>query len=304
MTTKLPNFLIAGMAKCGTSSLANYLQQHPDIFISARKEPRFFTSQDKEIFPLHGPKDDAVMDWYVPELENYKGLFKEADCKAIGEASADTVYFHKHTIPLIKEHLGNPKIIIILRNPVKRAFSAYQHLKRDLRDPLDFENALEAEPERVRANWELIYHYKTASLYYEPVKAFLENFDQVKVVLNEDLAKNPQSVLKECFEFLGVDESFEVDTSMKLNPSGIPKNRFVHDFLWKESKLKSAIRPLLRMFVRQQTLRKKIANKLIAKNLDKLQMSKDTEDRLKSFFKEDTFKTSQLINKDLTAWTH
>ncbi len=63
----LPNFLIAGMAKCGTSSLAQYLQQHPEVFISKQKEPRYFSSQCMP-FPINGPKGDKLEDWYVKKF--------------------------------------------------------------------------------------------------------------------------------------------------------------------------------------------------------------------------------------------
>ena len=151
MSKKLPNFLLVGAAKCGTSSLHKYLDQHPEIFMSKHKEPRFISSQATP-FPLNGPGDHKVEAWYVKNYDDYEKLFEGAgEYPAVGESSADTLYFYKGTIPVIKKYLGDPKIVIMLRNPVKRAFSAYQHLVRDLREDLSFEEGLEREPERIEA---------------------------------------------------------------------------------------------------------------------------------------------------------
>ncbi|HET9485956.1 MAG TPA: sulfotransferase, partial [Chryseosolibacter sp.] len=165
MSKKLPNFLIVGAAKCGTSSLHKYLEQHPETFMSKVKEPRFISSQVMS-GPLRGPGDHKVEAWYVKKYEDYVRLFEGAEnYPAVGESSADTLYFYQGTIPVIKQYLGDPKIIIMLRNPVKRAFSSYQHLVRDLREELSFEEGLKEEPNRIKNNWELIYHYTAASMY-------------------------------------------------------------------------------------------------------------------------------------------
>src|SRR5687768_6547415 len=197
MSKKLPNFLIVGAAKCGTSSLHKYLDQHPEIFMSKVKEPRFLSSQVTP-FPLNGPGDHKVEAWYVKNYSDYIKLFEGSEgYPVVGESSADTLYFYKGTIPIIKKYLGDPKIIIMLRCPLKRAFSAYQYLVRDLREDLSFEDGLVEEHNRIKNNFELIYHYTTASLYYDSVKAFLDNFSSVKVILTEEQEARPQQVLRD-----------------------------------------------------------------------------------------------------------
>ena len=114
----LPNFLIVGAAKSGTTSLYRYLQQHPDIFMSQKKEPKFFSSQFLK-FPFVGPGDQNMELSICKTFDKYESLFKYADnIKAVGEASADNLYYYTHAIPLIKKYLGNVKILIILRNPI------------------------------------------------------------------------------------------------------------------------------------------------------------------------------------------
>lgn len=301
-TTLLPNLLIAGSAKCGTSSLHNYLAQHPEIFMSKKKEPRFITSQCG-LLPLNGPKDHRVEKWIVKSYAEYCDLFKEADgFNIIGESSADNLYFYKKTIPVIKQYLGDPKIILVLRNPVKRAFSAYQHMVRDDRESMSFEDGLNHEQERVDNNWELIYHYRSVSRYYEPVKAYLENFSNVKVILNEDLAKQPEKTLKEVFEFLGVDVSFQVkDSKTKHNMSGIPKSRWLHEFLFEGHPIRDFLRPVVRFFI-PSTVRKNVSLKIQQSNLEQMEINPETAKMLKAEFRDEILKLQDLIHKDLSRW--
>jgi hypothetical protein len=300
MTVK-PNFLIAGMAKCGTSSLAQYLQQHPDVFITKHKEPRYFSSQCMQ-FPMGGPKDKEVESWYVKDWNQYLKMFESAKGEAIGEASADTLYFHSCTIPLIKEKLGNPKIIIILRDPVKRAFSAYQHLIRDKRETGSFEEALQKEPERIRDNYELIYHYKKVSQYYEPVKAFLDNFTDVKVIFNEDLQNDTANCLKEIFQFLDVNPEQEIEYDLRFNVSGKPKNRVLHESLQSETKIRKMVRPFVRLIFPTEEKRIRMVTWLSGKNMNRLQLHEETAKELYKFFQEDMDKLKDLLGKDLKQW--
>lgn len=298
---KLPNFLIVGVAKSGTSSLHQYLAQHPEIFMSKAKEPRFISSQVMD-FPMGGPKDDKVESWYIKDFKSYQDLFIEADSeKIIGESSADTFYFHNKTIPVIKEYLGDPKILIILRNPVTRAYSAFQHLKRDDREPLNLKEALLREPERIKNNYELIYHYKAVSLYADGVRAFLDNFTNVKVIINEELAQNPKESLKEIFDFLNVDSNIDINTETKYNLSGIPRWRWAHEVLFEGRNFAGPIRRVVRLFISKQK-RKEISRNLMKKNLKRTVLDEESKQELLSYFKDDIRKTESILNKDLSDW--
>lgn len=297
----LPNFLIVGAAKCGTSSIASYIDQHPDIYMSKVKEPRFITSQFTK-FPLNGPKANKLESWYVKDYDQYLNLFKDVkNEKAIGEASVDNLFFHRQSIPLIKQYLGNPKIIIILRHPVKRAFSAYSHMIRDERESFSFEKAITLEEERRENNWEFLYSYTEASKYYSQVKSYFDNFDNVLVLLNEELKEQPDLFFKEIFSFLEVDPDFKVDHTIRYNESGAPRSRAIHNFFSDNSKVRKAIQPLVRIFLSAQT-RKILSNKIQSKNLKNLTLSQDTKENLKRHFREDILKLQTLINKDLSSW--
>jgi hypothetical protein len=165
MTTRLPNFLLVG-----ATAIAGYLSQHPDIYVSPIKEPKFFTSQFLR-FPLQGPGDSFVENFTIKTFDAYKQLFRRVkDEKAIGDASVDNLYFHKEVIPLIKSCLGDVKIIIVLRNPVERAFSAYKNLLRDSRETLSFEEGLNRERDRRQRGYEYIWRYLDLGFYYRQVR--------------------------------------------------------------------------------------------------------------------------------------
>ena len=301
MSKKLPNLLIVGAAKCGTSSLHKYLNQHPDIFMSKVKEPRFISSQVTP-FPLNGPGDQKVEAWYVKNYDDYLKLFEGSEgYRVVGESSADTLYFYKGTIPIIKQYLGDPKIIIMLRDPVKRAFSAYQHLVRDLREDLSFEDGLVEEHNRIKNNFELIYHYSTASLYYDSVKAFLDNFSSVKIVLTEDQENRPQQVLRDIFRFLNVDPNCDVNTEIRYNMSGKPKSQWLHQFFFEGNIARKLAQPIVRRLFSHET-RMRIAQKIQEKNLTRLTINQHTKKKLQEFFEEDIRKLEKLLNRDLSLW--
>ena len=110
---KLPNFLIVGAAKSGTTSLYHYLKEHPEIYMSPVKEPKFITSQFLT-FPFEGKGDEKVEKNIIKSFREYCNLFKDVNNeKIIGEASVDNIYFNDDAIKNIKKYLGNVKIVIV-----------------------------------------------------------------------------------------------------------------------------------------------------------------------------------------------
>ena len=241
-----PNFFIVGAAKCGTTSLANYLSQHPDIYIPALKEPKFFSVADNR-FPHNGP-GDSVSDAKVIKVQSdYESLFLPGkNYTAKGEASVDYLYFEG--VPeRIKRYNPHAKIIIMLRNPAKRAFSNYIHMVRDERETFSFEDALENEEKRKAMNWEFFWLYKELGLYSSQVERYVRCFgpDQVHIVLFEELNKDSIKVVQDLYMALGVDGGFKPDVSAKFNISGIPEKKWLHSLLNRPNLLKNLVRPLL-----------------------------------------------------------
>ncbi|HEC50029.1 MAG TPA: sulfotransferase [Candidatus Desulfofervidus auxilii] len=299
---KLPNFLIVGAAKAGTTSLYYYLKEHPEIYMSPIKEPKFITSNFLK-FPFKGRGDELIERNIVKIWEEYCSLFRKVnDEKAIGEASADNLYYYEQSIHYIKKFLGDVKIIIILRNPIERAFSAYMHLVRDNREFLTLEEALDQEENRKRQNWEFIWYYKDVGFYYNQVKAYLESYSKVKIYLFDDLKRNPLDLVQDIYRFLEVDDLFvPSNIGEKFNISGVPKNKLINEFLTRPNPLKSAIKPLVKLFLSEHNIQR-LYNELLQRNLKKPQMKPKTREYLKNLYKKDILKLQDLINRDLTHW--
>ena len=138
----LPNLLIVGAAKSGTTSLHNYLNQHPDIYMSEHKEPHFLINSDIGVKRVH----KAVI-----ELNDYKEMFMTDDSyKYKGESSVMYLAFPEICIKNIKRFLMKDiKVIIMLRNPVERAFAGYLHnLRYNPSEILSFEDAIDQSEAR------------------------------------------------------------------------------------------------------------------------------------------------------------
>src|SRR3712207_6354190 len=136
----MPNFLIIGAMKSGTTALYYYLEQHPEIYMSPVKEPNFFSSQEQE------NAADAVTD-----IGTYQHLFRGVSGeKAIGEASHSYLY-EPGAAAEIRRYLPEAKLIAILRNPIDRAYSHFLHMVRSGTEPLDdFAQALQEEVVGIR----------------------------------------------------------------------------------------------------------------------------------------------------------
>ncbi|MFQ5640709.1 MAG: sulfotransferase [bacterium] len=298
---RLPNFLLVGAAKSGTTSLYHYLNDHPQIYMSPVKEPKFISGQFCQ-FPFQGKGDNLIEEGIVKTFDVYENLFREVDGeKAIGEASADNLYYYEHSIKYIKKYLGEVKIIVALRNPVDRAFSSYTHLRRDMREDLTFEQAIQAEKQRKKQNWEFIWFYIDVGFYYKQVRAFIDNFNEVKICLYDDLSKRPKELLTEIYEFLDVDKNFAPRIYIKHNVSGVPKSGFLQRIMNKQNLLKSITKNSIKPFLSEKR-QKNLLEKFKALNLKKPQLNPKTRDYLRNFYREDIRKLQDLIHRDLSHW--
>lgn len=294
----LPNFLIVGAAKSGTSSLDYYLSQHPEIYIPRKKEAHYFSIPD---FPasFRGPGDEGMNEYTIRSRTDYERLFDDVrEEKAVGESSVFYLYYPE-TAERIRQEIPDAKILIILRNPVDRAFSAYMHLIRDEREHLPFDQALAAEASRKQMDYEPMWLYQELGLYSEQVKRYLDVFgpSQVKVIVFEEFIANPHAALKDVFQFLGVDAEFTVDTSIRLNESGQVKSRWLYNFISKPNFLKEAIKPLFPTAVRERLgLRAK------SMVLEKATMESQVRAQLADNFAPEIGKLEALLNRDLKKW--
>ncbi len=219
---RLPDFLVIGAAKSGTTALYDYLRQHPRVAMSELKETNFFALEGGR--PAYrGPGDDETINRLsITDLDAYCALFEGiAGEHAAGEASP--LYLYDPRVPdRIRGCVPHVKLVAVLRHPVHRAYSAFLHARRDGREPLgDFGEALRAERARIRGGWEHLWHYRAMGFYGRQLERYLEIFpaERIHVLLYDDFVADPVGALQGCFRFLGVDDSFVPDTSMRPNVS-------------------------------------------------------------------------------------
>ncbi|UAJ73834.1 sulfotransferase [Synechocystis sp. PCC 7339] len=292
---RLPNFFIVGAAKAGTTALHHYLQQHPAIYMTPGKETNFFAYEGQQL-NFRGPGDEAVADFSITNLADYQAQFQGVTTEtAIGEACPLYLY-DCQVAQRIQHHCPTAKIIIILREPVARAYANYLHLVRDGRETtLDFAQALAQEPKRTEANWEWFWHYQQAGYYTEQIQIYYNLFpaNQIRVYLYEDLRRDAQGLMQDIFTFLGINAQFLPDFSERPNKSGMPKNSWLHGLLTKPNVLKALVKPLL-----PQKLRQSIQHS----NLTTPPLDPVLKQQLQTQYREDILACQALIKRDLTSW--
>lgn len=297
----MPNFFIIGAQKAGTTSLCRYLQEHPQVYMSSIFEPGFFAFEGEEI-NFCGPGDERISNRVITDLDRYRKLFENVTHEtAIGEGT--TLYLQSSKAAnRIAHYVPDAKIIVILRNPVDRAYSAFMHLKRDNLEKFqieDFSKALLEEEERIKNNWGYLWRYKSMSLYSKALQRYYENFpsNQIKVYLYEDFNNNPHEFLKDIYRFLNVDEHCLPEFLSRYNVSGIPKSRTLYNFMTKENKLRNVLKPII-----PNKLKKRVVNYIQAKNLVRSKLSPEIKSEMIELFKDDIILLQNIIGRDLSSW--
>lgn len=200
----LPDFLVIGVMKGGTTSLFQYLAKHPQINPPFRKEIKFFDLHYKQ-----------GLNWY---RAHFPLKAKMTNGSITGEATPYYI-FHPLAKQRIAKHLPNAKLIAVLRNPVDRAYSHYNHMVRVGREPLSFEDALGSEDERLLREEERIvtnpaysafkhlhYSYKARGRYIEQIEKWLKLFSRDKMLFlsSEELYLKPSVAYEKSIDFLGL----------------------------------------------------------------------------------------------------
>ena len=249
----LPNFLCLGAPKSGTTSLFEILKQHPEIGLSSFKETHFF---DTDINWNKGKK------WYS---DSYFSNLKTK--KRIGEFTPS--YLSKEICAQrIKDTLEDKvKFVVILRNPIDRAFSHYLHTSRDEYEKLSFIESLSKETERlesfVKEKDDLSYArfcYKDSSMYSSHLKNYFNIFnkEQFCIILFNDFVKNRSSTINKILSFLDLSTEVKMNIDLKINPASEARSVNLKKIMTK----KSIIRTLLKYLIPSLSLRQRIKNKI------------------------------------------
>lgn len=284
----LPNFLIIGANKAGTTSLYRYLGEHPEVYMSPAKEPGFFAF---DVGQQPGEGDHAI----GGSLETYLGLFDGVrDETAIGEAS--TRYLATATAPArIRATVPDMRLIAVLRNPVERAFSAYSTRVFEGTEHATFAEAVADDLDR-RARGEGSQRFYVALGFYGAQLArYLEHFDRerLRVYLYEDLVADPASMLSDVYAFLEVDPTFAPDTTARYN-------RTRHHPRSMALARMSVPRPAMTLARTVVPVRLRAA---LRRKLSRVpELPDDVRRLLVDVYRDDVLLTQDLIDRDLSRW--
>ena len=281
---RYPDVIIFGAAKGGTTSLYHYLNQHPHVFMSPVKETNFFAS-------LVGgdPYQRDSVKIPIRTHETYLGLFKDATGQAIlGEASP--LYLEHAGVPaVIRRWAPDAKLIAILREPVSRAVSSYAMRTRKGYEHRPIDEAIVPNS-----------HYMQIGLYAKQLRPYFAQFpaEQLKIFLYNDLREDTNAVVREVFNFIGVEPAVKIDTETKHNTGGYPRSALVNRVLGN-----AQVREALMLYV-PKAVRAPV-KRLWAMNLGKTpELSHEARANLKAFVRDDVLALQLMLGRDLSKWLH
>jgi len=288
---QLPDFFICGAAKSGTTSLFNYLNQHPKIFTPKVKEPGYFSA----LRPMTHP-------------EQYAQLFGRAQTnECVGEASG-AYLTSPDSAARLAALLPESKMIIMLRNPADRAFSLYRHMIHHGHEwAPSFRDALQLEYQRWRSNSfvhenpEYYYNfmYRISGLYSQQLENLKSHFseDQIKIIVFENFIEAPEYYTKSVFRFLGLNDSLEVNTPVYNKGKGTFSIRITSSlnraqFYFDNSFLKDLFRSL------------NYINKIAPKfTINRLSIKKEVRQSLLEWYSGDIRKVSKIVgDESVSKW--
>ncbi len=294
----LPDFIIPGAAKSGTTTLYKILSQHPGIFFpAARKEPFYFSFGDTQ--PAY--TDNDFCQNLIWRKDDYLELYAHVPAnKMAGDGSTSYLYTASSTISNMRElygdRLAQVKVVIILRNPVERAFSHYTYLIRNGLENRSFQEAISPNGIETWKNKRWGFDYIKYGMYYEQVKLFMETFNHCKIVLTGDLKRS--ETIEDILSFLGVS-LLQLKSDIKANPSGIPKSRMLVNLMRTNPFLKKLV-SLLPEQMKHTALdhRDRIMSKMLVKN----PIPENEKAYLLHVYREDIQNLASLIKRDLEKW--
>ena len=286
----MPNFMLIGAAKAGTTSLHYYLNQHPEVFFPKEKELQFFT-------------DDAL---YEKGSEYYWKHYFDGAHRFPARGEATPFYLHRASIviPRLKVFFPEPmKFIVILRDPVKRAWSHYQHMVRLGLEPLSFEQALKEEDERIRRQPTSWFSYFSDGLYAHQLEQWFDHYprENFLVLTQDEMAADVHGVLKRIFSFLEVDADVVIPDLAVKNEASEARSRLLMKVLMGRGPASNWIKAMIPIH-----LRRRVGSELRQLNTKPvsgpIMASPESVQVLKAAYDHDVAKLELLLNRSFAYW--
>ncbi|MDX5934404.1 sulfotransferase family protein [Acidithiobacillus thiooxidans] len=288
-----PNFYMVGTVKGGTTSLYRHLQQHPDVFLPAFKEPHFFA----QIQPRANRK---LLIESIEDEADYLKLYRSAlKFSAVGDASTSNLWYPE--VPeRIHQVAPDAKIIIMLRDPVARAHS---HYLMDFREgivdqPLSVE-LLKRDFEQREKGWGISRMYVDLGLYADPVQRYFQTFgaSNVQILQFDELVRAPEDTLQRVAQHLGIafEPFLQMDLNTVHNAYKAPRGK------WSR---RCAASPLARWIgyrLMPRNLQWWLYQHLILKSSSKPQLDPAVRHYLESIYAADVLKLESLLNQELPS---
>lgn len=288
------DFMIIGAPKAGTTSLCDYLAQHPDLFLPALKENHFFARDE---FYRQGEK-------YLDAF--YGDLGAE---ELVGGAHVHLMLL-SYTAERIRGYNPSMKTIAVLRNPIDRAYSAYWFSRmRGTESSKTFEMALEREQVRQNGSYQerVELAYLQSGMYCDQLTVYMKTFghDNVFVVLTENLRDHAGQIVKDILVWLGADPGRGlIDTNKQSNLSGKARFPWVQKQLCRTAWYKRFYRRITSPGIRR-TVRERVIEPVIMRNIRRFRyppMRPETRARLAEYYAPHNRKLSDLLGRDLSHW--
>ena len=302
---KVPSFLVVGAPKAGTSSLYQYLRGHPDIYLPEQKELHYWSSEALSE-NTSGPGDQSALLDVVTTWHDYCQRYEAAALeKQLGDVSPSYLYFYNRVIAELKQKLPAVKIIIMLRDPIERAYSNYLHQQRLTYEPLSFTEALDCEVKRGDKGYSDFWRYTGHSHYFLACDAYARAFGLANVhfITFEELKDKPSDVMAKVFSFLGVDESYRPDNlDTVYNSGGRYKESLLMRLFLRPNRLKSYFYNSLSVewILAYRSLKLKFT---AARSLPIPEISCEVRARLTAIFKDDVEALSSNYNVNVKLWS-
>jgi sulfotransferase family protein len=225
----MPDFLVIGAPKAGTTALHAALAAHPGLYMSAIKEPKFFLT-DGPPPAGGGPGDALTYREHVWRRPDYEALFDQAPAGTLRGESTPLYLYDPAAMRRIRAAIPGARLIVIVRDPVERAHSNWAHLWSAGLEPIgDFVRACGEEERRMAAGWASFWHYVGLGRYGEQLEHLFTIFprEQVLVLRYRMLVDNPAQALDRICAFLGVEQGVLAEVP-RYNVTSHPEATLVH----------------------------------------------------------------------------